>query len=135
MPSSRQKLVKELDKAFSQFIRMRAADDDGLSPCFTCGEVKKWKEGDAGHFIGRSAYSVRWNEMNVQFQCKRCNIFQNGQQYLYSLGLDSMYGQGAAESLLKESKQLTKFSVDDLRDMVKQYKSKVEQLRADKGLE
>lgn len=135
MASPRQKLIKDLDKVFSLFIRMRAADDSGYSTCFTCGSVKRWREGDAGHFIGRSAYSVRFNEMNVQFQCKKCNIFQSGQQYLFSVALNGLYGEGTADSLLRESKQLIKFSMDDLREMVELYKLKVAEIRADKGLE
>ena len=135
MASARQKLVKDLDKVFSLFIRMRASDEDGYATCFTCGQVKKWKEGDAGHFISRGAYSTRWNEFNVQFQDKKCNIFQSGQQYLFSVALNRLYGDGTADSLLRKSKDLRKYSMDDLREMIQKYKDKVENIRRDKGLE
>lgn len=135
MASVRQKIIKELDKVFSKFIRMRAADDLGISICFTCGKESKWKEGDAGHFISRGAYSTRWDEKNVQFQCKRCNIFRNGEQYLYSVNLDKEYGTGTAHSILRTSKQLRKYGIAELRDMIKEYKDKVENIRRDKGLE
>ena len=129
MASARQKLIKDLDKVFSLFIRMRASDENGYATCFTCGQVKKWKEGDAGHFISRGAYSTRWNEFNVQFQDKKCNIFQNGQQYLFSIALNRQYGEGTAATLLR------KYSMDDLRDMIAKYKDKVEDIRRAKGLE
>ena len=135
MASARQKLVKDLDKIFSLFIRMRASDEDGYATCFTCGQVKKWKEGDAGHFISRGAYSTRWNESNVQFQDKKCNIFHNGQQFLFAMALDELYGEGTAVNLLRESKDLRKYSMDDLRDMIQKYKDKVEDIRRNKGLE
>ena len=135
MASARQKLVKDLDKVFSLFIRMRASDDDGYATCFTCGQVKKWKEGDAGHFISRGAYSTRWNETNVQFQDKKCNIFQSGQQYLFSVALNRLYGEGTADALFAMSRQTRKYGVGEIKAMIEIYKDKVERLKRDKGLE
>ena len=113
MATSRQKLVKDLDKVFSRFIRMRVSDDSGYSECFTCGKTAKWKEGDAGHFMGRGAFATRWDEKNVQFQCKRCNIFRHGEQYLFSVNLNREYGEGTSDSLLRYSKQSKKYGDDN----------------------
>jgi len=135
MASARQKLVKDLDKVFSLFIRMRASDENGFATCFTCGQVKKWKEGDAGHFISRGAYSTRWNETNVQFQDKKCNIFQSGQQYLFSVALNRLYGEGTADALFAMSRQTRKYGVGEIKAMIEIYKDKVERLKRDKGLE
>ena len=135
MASARQKLIKDLDKVFSLFIRMRASDENGYATCFTCGQVKKWKEGDAGHFISRGAYSTRWNETNVQFQDKKCNIFQNGQQYLFSQALNRLHGEGTADALYVMSRQTRKYGVGELKAMIEIYKEKVERLKRDKGLE
>ena len=135
MASARQKLVKDLDKVFSLFIRMRASDEDGYATCFTCGQVKKWKEGDAGHFISRGAFSTRWNETNVQFQDKKCNIFQSGQQYLFSVALNRLHGEGTADALFAMSRQTRKYGVGELKAMIEIYKDKVEAIKRDKGLE
>ena len=135
MASARQKLVKDLDKVFSLFIRMRASDENGYATCFTCGQVKKWKEGDAGHFISRGAYSTRWNETNVQFQDKKCNIFQSGQQYLFSVALNRLHGEGTADALYAMSRQTRKYGVGEIKAMIEIYKDKVERLKRDKGLE
>lgn len=135
MASPRQKLVKDLDKVFSLFIRMRASDENGYATCFTCGQVKKWKEGDAGHFISRGAYSTRWNETNVQFQDKKCNIFQSGQQYLFSVALNRLHGEGTADALYVMSRQTRKYGVGEIKAMIEIYKDKVERLKRDKGLE
>lgn len=135
MASARQKLVKDLDKVFSLFIRMRASDENGYASCFTCGQVKKWKEGDAGHFISRGAYSTRWNETNVQFQDKKCNIFQSGQQYLFSVALNRLYGEGTADALFAMSRQTRKYGEGEIKAMIEIYKDKVERLKRDKGLE
>ena len=135
MASARQKLVKDLDKVFSLFIRMRASDENGYATCYTCGQVKKWKEGDAGHFISRGAYSTRWNETNVQFQDKKCNIFQSGQQYLFSVALNRLHGEGTADALYVMSRQTRKYGVGEIKAMIEIYKDKVERLKRDKGLE
>ena len=135
MASARQKLVKDLDKVFSLFIRMRASDENGYATCFTCGQVKKWKEGDAGHFISRGAFSTRWNETNVQFQDKKCNIFQSGQQYLFSVALNRLHGEGTADALYVMSRQTRKYGVGEIKAMIEIYKDKVERLKRDKGLE
>lgn len=78
--------------------------------------------------------STRWDEKNVQFQCKRCNGFRSGEQYLFSIHLDQEYGEGTAERLLILSKQLRKFSREELESMYHHYKRKVDELRSTKGL-
>lgn len=131
MPTERSKLIKQLDKVFSQFVRMRACDDSGHGRCFTCGMHKHWKEVDAGHFMSRAKMPTRWDELNVQFQCKRCNGFRSGEQYKFAQELDARYGMGTADGLVFESNQTMKFGVHDLRDMIETYKIKVAELKRD----
>jgi hypothetical protein len=78
--------------------------------------------------------STRWEEKNVQFQCKRCNGFRSGEQFLFSQHLDRQYGEGTAEGLLIESKQTRKFSRDELEALYHHYKRKVDELKSTKGL-
>jgi len=132
--TKRSKLVKKLDKVFSIFIRTRYVDSSGYGNCITCGANRLWKEVDAGHFVGRSAMSVRWNEFNVQFQCKRCNM-RSGEQYLYSKALDSRYGEGTSETLFVLGKQTQKFGVIELQSMIDYYTEKVDEIKHKKGLQ
>jgi len=127
-------MVKKVDTVFSQYVRLRAADDRGYGECYTCGAVRHWTEVDAGHFMSRACMSTRWEEKNVQFQCKRCNGFRSGEQYLFSMHLDQQYGEGTAEELLRESKQTRKFSRQELEAMYHHYKRKVDELKSTKGL-
>jgi len=117
------KLVKKLDELFSLYIRQRGADDNGINKCFTCGVTKHWKEGDAGHFQTRAKYSTRWDELNVQFQCKHCNMTNGGQQYTFGKRLDEVYGEGTAESLLIKSNKIAKYSRQDLEELRIKYKN------------
>ena len=84
--------------------------------------------------MSRACMSTRWSETNVQSQCKRCNGFRSGEQYLFSIHLDQQYGEGTAEALLIASKQTRKFTRDELEQMYHHYKRKVDELRSTKGL-
>tara|TARA_R100001163_G_scaffold2920_2_gene4430 strand:+ start:9372 stop:9776 length:405 start_codon:yes stop_codon:yes gene_type:complete len=134
MPTERSRLVKKLDKVFSKFIRTRFVDDAGFGECFTCGATKHWKEVDAGHFQSRGKYYTRWDEKNVQFQCKRCNGFRGGEQYEFAKQLDIKYGDGTAEDLVVASNLSAKFSVLELKELICIYNNKVEEIQRQKGI-
>lgn len=123
---TRSKIVKKLDNIFSQYIRLSASDKDGNCTCVTCGKVAHWKgEGQqAGHFISRSAYSIRWNEDNVKVQCVGCNVYRYGEQYKFSLYL----GKKKSQELLDKSRIITKFASYELEEMLQHYSSEVKKL-------
>jgi len=130
------KLKKELDKWFSLYIRLRDATDEGLVECFTCGKVAHYKKGmQNGHFQSRKYLTTRWDNKNCQVQCAGCNVFKYGEQYKFSLNLDVKYGKGTSESLEILSKQLWKISRVEYEDFIFYYKSIVEKLKKEKGIE
>ena len=129
MPSkkpSRSKVVKKLDAIFSQYIRLKDADHLGNAICFTCKKTDHWKKLQNGHFQSRKHYSTRWLEKNCQVQCPKCNVFNYGEQFLFSKYLDEKYGNGTAEELHIRSKETVKYSTDELEDMIKHYKNLVD---------
>ena len=119
------KLKEELDKVFSQFIRLRLADENWNAKCVTCGTVKYWKELQCGHFMSRRHQSTRWNEENTACQCMACNIFNQGEQYKFSLYIDKTYGEGKSNELMLLSKQTLKLDRYDLEQMIQAYKEEV----------
>ena len=126
----RSTLVKKLDKIFSIWIRSKDADHAGMVDCFTCGVTKNWKyEIDAGHFMGRGKYATRWDERNVKSQCKKCNGFRSGEQYLFAKHLDEEYGKGTADELVYQSNQLAKFTNDELLEKIKHFTELVKSLK------
>lgn len=126
--SERTKAVSKLDTIFSKYIRKRATRDDGFGVCFTCGVERHWSEVDAGHFQSRVKMSTRWDEQNVQFQCKRCNMTNGGQQYIFGKRLDEVYGEGTAEAIHRKSQQMAKFSIADLQEKIEYFKRKLDEL-------
>lgn len=117
---TRSKLVKKLDTIFSQYIRNREAID-GKAKCFTCGKVDDVSKLHAGHFQSRKHYATRWDEINVQVQCPKCNLFGQGEQYVFGLKLNEKYGEGTAEQLQQKARNLVKLSNDDISELIKKY--------------
>lgn len=121
---TRSKLVKKLDTVFSQYIRRSNADNNGYCTCVTCNKTFHWKEIQAGHFMSRKFYSVRWSEENVKPQCVACNVYRAGEQYKYSIFL----GTELANALYLQSKELVKFTNYELEDMINDYSNKLKKL-------
>ena len=130
------KLKKELDKWFSLFIRLREATDEGLVQCFTCGKVSHYKSGmQNGHFQSRKHLTTRWDLKNCQVQCVGCNMFKGGEQYKFSVALDSKYGEGTSEELEILATGTLKITRVEYKIFVAYYKSAVEKLKKEKGIE
>jgi len=129
------KLKKELDKWFSLYIRLRDATDEGLVQCITCGTVKHYKLMHNSHFQSRQYLATRWNEKNCDVGCVKCNIFNFGEQYKFSIALDSKYGKGTAEELEFLSRTIIKVSRLDYEEKISYYKDLVNKLKKGKGIE
>tara|TARA_R100000742_G_C4260096_1_gene77909 strand:- start:232 stop:636 length:405 start_codon:yes stop_codon:yes gene_type:complete len=129
------KLKKELDKWFSLYIRLRDCNEEGLVQCFTSGRVYHYKNMHAGHFMSRKHLATRWCESNVQPQSPADNLFGQGEQYKFGLNLDAKYGEGTAEELQFKSRQTLKMTRVDYEDKIGYYKSLVEKLKKEKGIE
>ena len=130
------KLKKELDKWFSLYIRIKYSQN-GLVQCFTCGKVSHYKNGgmQCGHFQSRRFMATRYDEQNCAPQCVACNMFRAGEQYKFALAIDAKYGDGTADELQLKARQIQKFSRVDYEDKISYYKSVVEKLKKEKGIE
>ena len=135
MQKSISKLKKELDKYFSLYIRLRWATKEGLCQCVTCGKVAHYKEMHNSHFQSRKHLSTRWNEQNCQVGCVRCNVFNYGEQFKFSIYLESKYGKGTAQELEYMARQITKVSRSDYEENISYYKDVVKKLKKEKGIE
>lgn len=124
---SRKTLITKADKVFSEYIRRRYTNDNGITECYTCGKKDHWKELQCGHFMSRKHYSTRWNETNCQVQCAGCNVFRYGEQYKFGRNLDIEFGNGTADELHQLSRQIIKYDNQDLIEMIKHYEKKLAQ--------
>jgi hypothetical protein len=127
---TRTKLIKKLDAIFSEYIRRKYADKNGIVKCYTCNKRAYWKgEGmQNGHFISRSSRILRWNEQNCRPQCYACNCMRYGQNYIFAMNLNKEYGYDIAAELLQKSRQLIKQTDYELEDLIKRYKDFVDKM-------
>jgi len=118
-------LRKKLDRVFSQWIRLRDADEGGTVSCCTCGKLLFWKDAHAGHWISRRHASTRWTPENVHAQCPRCNLYEQGAGAEYAAFILKRYGRETFEALLAEKRQIKKWTAPELQDLIDLYEYQV----------
>lgn len=129
-------LKTKLDNIFSLYIRLREATDEGFVQCFTCGKVRYFQDYmQCGHFQSRRHIATRFDEQNCQVQCANCNgNYNKGEQFKFSLALDSKYGKGTAEDLLYKAIKTLKIMPHEYKEKISYYKLIVENLLKEKNL-
>jgi|TARA_R100000482_G_scaffold107283_1_gene49689 hypothetical protein len=122
------KLKKELDKVFSQYIRWAYANDSGMVECYTCGVIKHVKEMHNGHFQSRKHTSTRWHENNCRPQCPKCNLYSEGEKWIYGNKLVAELGRDTVDEIVALSHKSVKYSKTDLQYLIETYKKKLKEL-------
>jgi hypothetical protein len=118
-----QDVVKAAQIVFNKYIRER----DKAQPCISCGSQPK-KE-NAGHFWNaNNHWNVRFDEDNVHLQCERCNSFLSGNLIEYRANLITKIGQERFEQLESRARVTRKFTKDELKEIIKKYKKKINEL-------
>lgn len=80
------KLLSKAQKVFNFFIRNRDKDKG----CISCGNQIT----EAGHYYSQGHHSaLRYNEVNTNGQCTRCNKWMHGNLINYRHGLVKRYSQ------------------------------------------
>lgn len=117
------KAIKILDHWFELYIRYR---DDWK--CIVCGIRLPLDTSNlhAGHLIGRTHKKVRWDELNVNTQCKNCNCAHQWDESPYTAKWLEKYGLEAYLALENRSKGVEKLNSSDLLEKVEYYKKLVE---------
>lgn len=125
---------KKLWTLFSIYIRMR----DGLKTtgstewalCITCSKRYHFKLLQAGHFVAGRHSSNLFSERGVHAQCYNCNINLRGGTLEYRRKIIELYGEGVDLELEDEARQVRKFVVPELEEMIIEYTEKIEVLKA-----
>jgi hypothetical protein len=125
-------LQRKLDRIFSEYIRLRDTDENGYGRCISCGKWIHWKEGDAGHFCNRKHLSLRYDEKNVNLQCRSCNRFDEGNTIGYNRGLVEKYGDGVINYLTIKKFNHCRLGKVEYEALIKEYTEKVKQLKSNK---
>lgn len=127
-------LKAKLDKEFSLFIRLRDAMSNGFFRCISCGQIKRFEQADCGHYINRQHMSTRFDEMNCNAQCRKCNRFMEGNIQGYRQGMITKYGEQRVLLLEAKKNQTRKYSDFEYKELIKYYKALNAKLRKEKGI-
>ncbi len=131
-------LKSKLTTVFNQYIRLRDVDDSGYGFCISCGSLIQYGTANyqAGHYYPAPVESLRFNEFNVNGQCKSCNYFKSGNLIEYRKGLIKKIGEEKvigleliADMYKSNGYRHDRFS---LEVKIKEYKQKLKDLKRHK---
>lgn len=123
-----QNLIQDLDVVFSQYIRYKYADVDGIVECFTCSKKMRISESTNGHYISRSHYGLRFLEHNCKVQCSVCNSKHETDIIPFKTKLESERKR-ITEWLEEQARQVYKPTRDELKQLLIEYRYKLNDLK------
>jgi|TARA_R110002072_G_scaffold56410_7_gene146229 hypothetical protein len=116
---SRKTLVKNLDKAVSEYIRKRD------KYCVQCGTSHRLTN---GHVFTRKNYSTRFDisdDGNCHCQCTSCNFKHTFDQWEYFKWYIDKFGQEKFDELRRRHKTLQQFKNHDLEELLEEIKNEL----------
>lgn len=122
-------------KVFSEYIRLRDADENGIGSCISCGIKKHWKELQAGHYVAKSlSLALRFHVKNVHPQCVACNLWRHGNPTSYALALKRRYGDDILEELddIRRTNEGMRYYESDYCEMIEKFENELENLKQNK---
>lgn len=109
------KLLQKTQKVFNAWVRQR----DQNKGCISCGREVT----EAGHYRSQGHNSsLRFNEMNTNGQCTRCNCFLHGNLIEYRKGLVKRYGEEKV-LMLENVSGFKKWSRVELFSIIEMYQT------------
>jgi hypothetical protein len=116
--------LKLAQQVFNKWINLR----DKGKPCISCDKPITGRVNASHFWNANNHYNVRFNEDNVHSSCITCNQFLSGNLLEYRTRLISKIGIERFNILEAESKEIRKFTKDELKEIINIYKKKIKQL-------
>ena len=115
-PGSRKWLIAELDKYTSIIVRRRDRR------YVTCGTRRHLQ---CSHFYSRRYLAIRFNLLNCNAMCRRCNLRHNSDPFAYMTFMQGHYGPDVVSELHELMMALSKVTNDELAQMLGRYKAMI----------
>lgn len=104
---------------WSRYIRSRAADEFGMVKCYTCPQIKHWKELQAGHYWHRR---LDFDPRNIHPQCPQCNKNMHGNLAEYAARLTIEIGvEEMAKLRLDANTTKNTYSIEFYQEIIAKY--------------
>jgi hypothetical protein len=117
---------RSLQTYVNKYCRLRDCFGEEGAPCISCGKWTPYDEGDGGHFIPTTSGAIRFDERNINHQCRRCNRFLHGNPRHYYKAMIHKYGQGVVDELESREFEPKKWTIEELDELKKYYKEKID---------
>ena len=115
------KLTAKAQKVFNAYIRQRDSED-GYFTCISCGQVKAIELMDAGHYVPvKGSSALRFDEYNVNGECKSCNGFDQFHLIGYRRNLINKVGERKVMELEQQHRLIKKWSRTELNEIIETY--------------
>lgn len=115
-------------KEVSLYVRLSHANKDGFVKCFTCDNIKFWKEMQAGHFVPGRGNSILFDIRGIRPQCYGCNIMHAGRQLEFLGRLEQDMGKTEAielkDELMKSANEPYKFKREELESIIEKFRTR-----------
>lgn len=117
--------------ALQLLTRMKAADDNGIAQCVTCGKKDHYKNMQGGHFIPRSHTKWALQQINVWCQCPYCNLWgmKSGgtAAQAYTLFMIEQVGQDFVDEMIRTKSEPVKMYKSDYEEILAELKEQIKQ--------
>lgn len=125
----------ELDRVFSLYIRLRDANDGGMTRCISCGKIYPFGQMQNGHYFVRQHTATRWDERNCNAECIFCNCHDANHLVGYRKHLIQKIGQKEFDDLeLKHRGECKLPDEEEYKELIRGYKQLCRILRRAKGI-
>lgn len=115
-------------KLFSEYVRRKYADENGMSRCYTSGAVAHWRELQCGHAIGGRHNAVLFDEEICRPQSVGDNVFKRGNYQVFITKLIKENGLEWWEKKLEDSRRVLKYTRADLQRLIDETQQKLSSL-------
>lgn len=116
------KMLDKTQRIFNAYIRQRDSVN-GYFICISCNKSLPIEQMNAGHYVPvKNGSNLRFNELNVNGQCIKCNCFDEFHLIGYRKNLINKIGLDAVEWLEEHRHDIKKWTYSELEDIIKKYK-------------
>ena len=127
-------LTKKLDRVFSAYIRLRDVMPNGCFRCISCGQIKRFEDGDCGHYRSRIHMATRWEPDNAHMECRGRNRASADHLIDYRRNLIGKIGLNRIDRIEVLSKSQKHWLDFELQEKIDYFTQEVKRLSAEKGI-
>lgn len=130
-------VIEDLDIVFSQYIRLKASDENGYCTCCGCDKVYYWTEMESCHYIPRAHKNTRFLEENCVCGCHSCNKNEGGLLSSYSTHFGNLIEKdrpGGVEYLEEQARMEYNYGISEIKGLISFYSKEVNRMRKTKPL-